>query len=95
MASIPSHKYKKIKEIEDRLPDFLRDVAEAGRFGMTLAEAIKVASRGRYGRPDPGDPAHGSPDRLGSAGGRGHEAVRGAGGHPAGQADDVDHHQGQ
>jgi flagellar protein FlaJ len=24
-------------------------VAEAGRFGMTLAEAVKVASRGRYG----------------------------------------------
>lgn len=42
-------KHKKIKEIESRLPDFLRDVAEAGRFGMTLAEAVKVASRGRYG----------------------------------------------
>ena len=40
---------KKIKRIEDRLPDFLRDVAEAGRFGMTLAEAIIVASSGRYG----------------------------------------------
>jgi archaeal flagellar protein FlaJ len=44
-----THKYKKVKEIESRLPDFLRDVAEAGRFGMTLAEAVKVASRGRYG----------------------------------------------
>jgi len=42
-------KYKKVKEIETRLPDFLRDVAEAGRFGMTLAEAVKVSSRGRYG----------------------------------------------
>ncbi len=40
---------RKIKKIEDRLPDFLRDVAEAGRFGMTLAEAIIVASSGRYG----------------------------------------------
>lgn len=40
---------KKVKQIEDRLPDFLRDVAEAGRFGMTLAEAIVVASSGRYG----------------------------------------------
>ena len=40
---------KRIKQIEDRLPDFLRDVAEAGRFGMTLAEAIVVASSGRYG----------------------------------------------
>lgn len=40
---------KKIKKIEDRLPDFLRDVAEAGRFGMTLADAVVVASYGRYG----------------------------------------------
>ena len=39
----------KIKKIEERLPDFLRDLAEAGRFGMTLAEAIVVASSGRYG----------------------------------------------
>ena len=44
-----TRKFKQIKEIETRLPDFLRDVAEAGRFGMTLAEAVKVASRGRYG----------------------------------------------
>jgi flagellar protein FlaJ len=39
----------RIEKIEDRLPDFLRDVAEAGRFGMTLPDAIVVASRGRYG----------------------------------------------
>ena len=40
---------RRIKKIEERLPDFLRDLAEAGRFGMTLAEAIVVASSGRYG----------------------------------------------
>jgi flagellar protein FlaJ len=40
---------KRIKAIEKRLPDFLRDVAEAGRFGMTLSEAIVVAAEGRYG----------------------------------------------
>lgn len=40
---------KTIRAIEKRLPDFLRDVAEAGRFGMTLAEAIVVAAHGRYG----------------------------------------------
>ncbi len=40
---------RKIRDIEKRLPDFLRDVAEAGRFGMTLAEAIVVAAHGRYG----------------------------------------------
>jgi flagellar protein FlaJ len=44
-----SARVKRVKQIEDRLPDFLRDVAEAGRFGMTLAEAIVVASSGRYG----------------------------------------------
>ena len=48
-----SAKWKKIKQIENRLPDFLRDVAEAGRFGMTLAEAIVVASSGRYGALTP------------------------------------------
>jgi len=46
-------KEKHIREIETRLPDFLRDVAEAGRFGMTLADAIVVASSGRYGRLTP------------------------------------------
>ena len=40
---------RKIAKIEQRLPDFLRDVAEAGRFGMTLPDAIVVASTGRYG----------------------------------------------
>jgi len=45
-----ARKQKNIKQIERRLPEFLRDVAEAGRFGMTLAEAIVVASSGRYGQ---------------------------------------------
>jgi flagellar protein FlaJ len=44
---------REIKLIERRLPDFLRDVAEAGRFGMTLAEAIVVSSAGRYGKLTP------------------------------------------
>ncbi len=48
-----SAQIKRTKLIEDRLPDFLRDVAEAGRFGMTLAEAIIVASSGRYGSLTP------------------------------------------
>jgi len=48
-----STREKRIREIETRLPDFLRDVAEAGRFGMTLADAIVVASSGRYGRLTP------------------------------------------
>ncbi len=40
---------KKIKAIEARLPDFLRDLAEASRFGMTLSDSIIVAANGRYG----------------------------------------------
>jgi flagellar protein FlaJ len=48
-----SSRHRTIKLIERRLPDFLRDVAEAGRFGMTLAEAIVVASSGRYGKLTP------------------------------------------
>ncbi|HTZ61810.1 MAG TPA: type II secretion system F family protein [Thermoplasmata archaeon] len=44
-----SAKLRRISKIEERLPDFLRDVAEAGRFGMTLPDAIIVASNGRYG----------------------------------------------
>ncbi|MEK6851222.1 MAG: type II secretion system F family protein [Candidatus Thermoplasmatota archaeon] len=48
-----ARKQKNIKQVERRLPEFLRDVAEAGRFGMTLAEAIEVASSGRYGKLTP------------------------------------------
>jgi len=44
---------KRIREIEERLPDFLRDVAEGGRFGMTLAKSIVAASKGRYGKLTP------------------------------------------
>lgn len=48
-----SYKQKEIEKIERRIPDFLRDVAEAGRFGMTLADAIVVSSSGRYGKLTP------------------------------------------
>jgi len=44
-----SARQRRIAKIEERLPDFLRAVAEAGRSGMTLSDAIVVASRGRYG----------------------------------------------
>jgi flagellar protein FlaJ len=46
-------KRKKIDSIEDRLSDFLRDLAEAGRFGMTLADAIRKSARGDYGKLTP------------------------------------------
>ncbi|HII40128.1 MAG TPA: type II secretion system F family protein [Thermoplasmata archaeon] len=48
-----ARKQREIKQVERRLPDFLRDVAEAGRFGMTLADAIVVSSSGRYGKLTP------------------------------------------
>ncbi len=40
---------KKIREMEIRLPDFLRDVAEASKFGSNLADSITVASDENYG----------------------------------------------
>ena len=43
----------RIADIEKRLPDFLRDVSEAGRFGMTLSGAIVASSKGEYGRLTP------------------------------------------
>ncbi len=52
-AFYTTKKQKDIAAIEKRLPEFLRDVAEAGRFGMTLADAIVVASSGRYGKLTP------------------------------------------
>ncbi|MEW6069849.1 MAG: type II secretion system F family protein [Candidatus Thermoplasmatota archaeon] len=46
-------KRKRIDRIEERLSDFLRDLAESGRFGMTLADSIRKASRGDYGKLTP------------------------------------------
>src|SRR5436305_13168373 len=42
-----------VKHVERRLPDFLRDLADAGRFGMALAEASAVSSVGRYWKLTP------------------------------------------
>ena len=41
--------FKKAKEIEEYLPDFLRDVAESVRAGMPLSKAIQNAAQGTYG----------------------------------------------
>lgn len=40
---------RKITEIENRLPDFLKDVAESSKFGTNLGEAIILAANGNYG----------------------------------------------
>lgn len=44
-----THRYNKVRSLEEKLPEFLRDVAESGKFGMTLAVSIRSASKGRYG----------------------------------------------
>jgi flagellar protein FlaJ len=43
----------RIGKIEERLADFLRDLAESSRAGMTLHEAIRSSSRGDYGELTP------------------------------------------
>lgn len=46
------HEYKKeikIKRIDEALPDLLIDLAESTKAGMTLFNAIKTASYGKYG----------------------------------------------
>jgi flagellar protein FlaJ len=42
-------KEKKKREVEDKLPDFLRDIAGSTASGMTIYDAIKSASEGDYG----------------------------------------------
>jgi flagellar protein FlaJ len=44
-----NYRYHRIRSLEDKLPEFLRDVAESGKFGMTLAVSIRSAAKGRYG----------------------------------------------
>lgn len=44
---------RRIDLVEERLSDFLRDLAEAVRFGVTLAEAIRKSAKGNYGSLTP------------------------------------------
>lgn len=41
---------KKLKEIEDQMPNFLRDLVESVKGGMSLDVAIKTATKADYGR---------------------------------------------
>lgn len=41
------------RAIEERFPDLLRDLNESHASGMTMAQAIRVAARGDYGRLSP------------------------------------------
>lgn len=42
--------FKRVKDIEDRLPTFLLDLSESQKIGLTLPEAIKQVSRTDYGK---------------------------------------------
>src|SRR3990172_9555809 len=46
-------KYNENKEIEERFPDFLRDVTENIRTGMTVTQAFKATKDNRYGALTP------------------------------------------
>lgn len=46
-------KYKKVQEIEEKFPDFLRNIVEGLRGGMTLPLSITYAARNYYGALDP------------------------------------------
>jgi flagellar protein FlaJ len=48
-----SRRNSKILKLEERLSDFLRDLAESNRSGQTLHEAIRTASQGDYGELTP------------------------------------------
>jgi len=43
-------KRKRKKEIQERMPEFLRDIANSTASGMTIYDAIRSASEGDYGR---------------------------------------------
>jgi flagellar protein FlaJ len=47
------NKYKNNKEIEERFPDFLRDITENIKTGMTLTQAIKSTKGTNYGALTP------------------------------------------
>jgi flagellar protein FlaJ len=40
---------RKIRKIDNRFPDFVRDLAEARRAGMTFTKAIMYSAKGNYG----------------------------------------------
>ena len=48
-----SMKRKRKKEVQDKLPEFLRDIANSTSSGMTIYDAIRTASEGDYGKLTP------------------------------------------
>jgi archaeal flagellar protein FlaJ len=46
-------KHKRIRKLEERFPDFIRDLAASRRAGLTMEAAVQIASRGEYGALTP------------------------------------------
>lgn len=44
---------RRIRSLEERFPDFLRDVAASRKAGLTLTNAIKITAKGEYGALTP------------------------------------------
>lgn len=44
-----SHEHNRIRRLEERFPDFLRDIASSHRGGLTLPSSVAIAARGEYG----------------------------------------------
>jgi flagellar protein FlaJ len=43
------YRYMRIKQIEESFPNFIRDLAEIKRSGMTLPRGLRAVARGEYG----------------------------------------------
>jgi flagellar protein FlaJ len=44
-----SFRIRRVRKIDDRFPDFVRDLAESRRAGMTFTKAIMYSAKGNYG----------------------------------------------
>ncbi len=43
------NKYRWVKSLEDQFPNFVRDLADSKRSGMSFPESVKLATRANYG----------------------------------------------
>lgn len=48
-----AHQASRVRDLEERFPDFLRDVAASRKAGLTLTNSVKIAAKGEYGALTP------------------------------------------
>jgi flagellar protein FlaJ len=48
-----ARRYRRIRALEERFPDFLRDIAASRKAGLTLGASVAIAARGEYGALTP------------------------------------------